>query len=119
MDQMKMEQIKKSTDSSLYVSEDAIAKIITNAAESVNGVASIARSAKNPVRLLFAKENYGKMRIRLDGDVLNVAVGIVLESDASAVETSEKVQESIKDSVQNLLGLTVAKVNVNVLDIVQ
>ena len=57
------------------------------------------------------------MKFRLDGDVLSVAVGIVLEQDASAVETSEKVQESIKEQVQNVLGLTVAKVNVNVLDI--
>lgn len=114
-----MDNVKKNTDSSLYVSEDAISKIISNAAASVDGVVGIASSPKNPLRLLFAKENYGKMRIKLDGDVLSVAVGIILDSDASAVETAEKVQESIKDSVQNVLGITVARVNVNVLDIAQ
>lgn len=114
-----MDNVKKNTDSSLYVSEDAISKIISNAAAGVDGVVGIASSPKNPLRLLFAKENYGKMHIKLDGDVLNVAVSVILDSDASAVETAEKVQEAIKDQVQNVLGLTVARVNVNVLDIAQ
>lgn len=112
-----MDKVYKNTDCCLYVSEDVIAKVITNAAESVRGVAGIAKSPKNPLRLLLAKENYGKMNIRLDGDVLSVSVGIILDSEAHAVETAEKVQESIKSGVQNILGLTVARVNVNVLDI--
>ena len=91
--------------------------MITKAAETVDGVAGIARSPKNPLRLLFAKENYGKMKIRLEGDVLSVAVGVILKPGSSAVECAENVQASIKDQVQNVLGLTVARVNVNVLDI--
>lgn len=114
---MDNQKTPKTIDGCLYVSEDVIAKVITRAAEGVEGVRGIARSAKNPLRLLFAKENHGKMKIRLDGDVLSVGVGVILESGASAVECAENVQQSIKDQVQNVLGLTVARVNVNILDI--
>ena len=114
---MDKDTVNKTIDGCLYVSEDVIAKVITRAAEGVDGVRGIARSAKNPLRLLFAKENHGKMKIRLDGDVLSVAVGVILDQGASAVECAENVQQSIKDQVQNVLGLTVARVNVNILDV--
>lgn len=109
---MDKENISKSINGCLYVSEDVIAKVVARAAESVDGVVSIAGSKR-----LFAKEDHGKMKLRLDGDVLSVAVGLVLEGEAAAVEVSEKVQAAIKEQVQNVLGLTVARVNVNVLDV--
>ena len=114
---MDKEKISKSIDGSLYVSEDVIAKVIIKAASGVDGVVGIASSAHNPLRLLFAKENHGKIKFRLEGDVLSVAVSVLLSADASAKETAEKVQESIKEQVQNVLGITVAKVNVNVSDL--
>jgi uncharacterized alkaline shock family protein YloU len=101
----------------LYVSEDVIAGVITEAAESVDGVHSIAGSAHCPLRLILAKKNHGKLKIRLDGDVLSVAAAVVLRSGAPALETAERVQESIKSAVQNVLGITVARVNVTVADI--
>jgi uncharacterized alkaline shock family protein YloU len=112
-----MDNVDKNTVGSLYVSEDVIAKVIREAAESVSGVACIAGSRFNPVKWLFNKSNYGKMTIRLDGDVLSVAVGIILDGEASAMETAEKIQQSIKSSVQNILGITVARVNVRICDI--
>lgn len=115
---MDKEIISKSIDGCLYVSEDVIAGVIAKAAEGVDGVAGIAGSAHNPLRLLLAKRNHGRIRFKLDGDVLSVAVGLVLEKDAAAVEAAEKVQAAIKDQVQNVLGLTVARVNVNLLDVV-
>ena len=114
---MDKDKISKSIDGSLYVSEDVIAKVITKAVSGIDGVAGIASSAHNPLRLLFAKENHGKIKFRLDGDVLSVAVGIVLRENVSAKEAAEKVQEAIKEQVQNVLGITVARVNVNVLDV--
>jgi uncharacterized alkaline shock family protein YloU len=41
----------------------------------------------------------------------------VLDSGAPALETAERVQENIKYSVQNILGIAVAKVNVKVCDV--
>lgn len=115
---METNLIGKNIDSCLYVSEDVLAKVISRAAESVDGVHGIARSAKNPLRLLFAKENHGKMKFRLDAGVLSVALGVILESGAPAMECAEKIQENVKDQVQNILGLTVAHVSVKVIDVV-
>jgi uncharacterized alkaline shock family protein YloU len=113
-----MDKTNQNPESCLYVSEDVIAKVIANAAASVDGVVSITGSRANPLRLLLDKRNHGKMKIKLEGDVLSVAVSIVLKSNAAGLETAERVQESIKSAVQNILGITVAKVNVNISDIV-
>ncbi len=112
-----MDKNIRSSEARLYVSEDVISKVIAEAAESVDGVVSIAGAPASLFRLLFAKSNYGKIRIRFEGGVLSVAVGIVAASDAAAIETAERVQESIKESVQNILGITVARVDVTVCDI--
>lgn len=113
-----MEKNNRNPESCLYVSEDVIAKVITDAAVSVGGVVSISGSPANPLRLLFDKRNHGKLKMKLDGDVLSVAVAVTLDSQAEALETAERVQESIKSAVQNILGITVARVNVNISDIV-
>lgn len=113
-----MDKIDRNPESCLYVSEDVIAKVISDAAESVEGVVSVSGSPANPLRLILARKNHGKMKIKLDGDVLSVAVAVTLDSHAAALETAERVQESIKSEVQNVLGITVAKVNVTVSDII-
>lgn len=109
-----MSQINVDLSKSLNVSEDVIAGVITNAVKEIEGVSDIAPSPKSLRRFIFNEKSYGDIAVELVGDVLSVSVGVVLESGAKAVSAAEKVQEKIKSSVQSMLGLTVAKVNVTV-----
>ncbi len=59
----------------------------------------------------------GVIKIKLNGDVLFVSIAIVLKEGASAVETAERVQSTIKSAVQNTLGMAVARVDVKIVDI--
>ncbi len=112
-----MSQVKKNINKSLRVSESVIANMIANAAMEVDGVAAIARRKKNPTRLITNSKNVRAIRIELAGDVLAVSIGVILKSGAKAVVTAEKIQEKVKSTVQNMLNLTVAKVNVNVVNV--
>ena len=113
-----MSQVKKNISKTLHVSQDVIARIISNAVKEVEGVEGIAPLPKNPAQIWFKEENFGDIRIGLVDDVLSVSVGIILKNVTKAMNTAENVQNKVKSAVQGMLGLTVAKVNVKICDAV-
>ncbi len=112
-----MSEVGKTINRSLRVSEDVIIEMIANSAMEVDGVAAIARRKKNPARLLTNNKNVRAIKIELAGDVLAVSIGVVLKNGAKAVVTAENVQDKIKNTIQNMLNLTVTKVNVNIVNV--
>lgn len=113
-----MSQVEKNISKTLHVSQDVIARIISNAVKEVEGVEGIATIPKNPAQIWFKEENFGDIRIGLVDDVLSVSVGIILKNGTKAMNTAENVQNKVKSAVQGMLGLTVAKVNVKICDAV-
>ncbi|MBR6045804.1 MAG: Asp23/Gls24 family envelope stress response protein [Ruminococcus sp.] len=111
-----MSQFDSNINKSLRVSQDVVIDIIANAAMEVDGVYAVASAKKKPKNLILKDKNTRDIKIELAGDVLAVTVGVILERDAKAVITAENVQNKIKSTVQNMLNLTVAKVNVNIRD---
>ncbi|MBQ6632676.1 MAG: Asp23/Gls24 family envelope stress response protein [Ruminococcus sp.] len=109
-----MSDVVKNTGKSLHISQDVIARIITNTVSEIDGVCRIAPVMKSPRQIWLKQENFGNIRIGLVDDVLSVTIGVILDENAKAVQVAEEVQEKVKSAVQNMLGLTVAKVNVNV-----
>ena len=104
----------KKTEKSLHISQDVVAQIITNCIGEIDGVYSIAPVMKTPRQIWLKQENFGNIRIGLVDDVLSVSIGIIIESGTKAVVISEKIQETVKSSVQTMLGLMVTKVNVTI-----
>ncbi len=112
-----MNEVERKINKSLHVSETVIIDMIANAALEVDGVAAIARRKKNPTRLLTNSKQVRAVKIELAGDVLAVTIGVILKDGAKAVTTAENVQDKVKSTVQNMLNLTVTKVNVNVVNV--
>ncbi|MBR6102768.1 MAG: Asp23/Gls24 family envelope stress response protein [Ruminococcus sp.] len=111
-----MSQFDNNLSKSLHISQEVIIDVIANAALEVDGVKAIAHAKKRPKNLIFKEKNTQDIKIELAGDVLAVTLGIIIDSEAKAVATAENVQNKVKSSVQNMLNLTVTKVNVNIRD---
>lgn len=111
---MNMNDVSKKVEKSLHISQDVIAQIVTNSVNEIEGVYGIATVMKTPRQLWFRQENFGNIRIGLVDDVLSVSIGIILCRGAKAVSVAEEIQDKVKSAVQNMLGLTVAKVNVTI-----
>ncbi len=109
-----MTEVPKRIEKSLHISQDVVAQIITNSIAEIEGVYGIAPVMKTPRQIWLRQESFGNIRIGLVDDVLSVSIGIILESGTKAVAAAEEIQEKVKSSVQTMLGLTVAKVNVTV-----
>ncbi len=104
-----MEVSTHKTRCCLYVSDSAVKKIIAKAATSVDGVAGDTKSPSSRI----------KTHVLLDGDVLSITLEACLLQGFGVIEVCEAVQSKVKSAVQNLLGLTVARVNVKVIDILK
>lgn len=111
-----MSQNENTVNRSLRVSEEVIIDIIANAALEVDGVAAVANAKKSPADVFKHKKPAKKIKTALAGDVLDISIGIILKDGAKAVATAESVQNKVKSSIQNMLNLTVTKVNVTVCD---
>ncbi|MGN1133961.1 MAG: Asp23/Gls24 family envelope stress response protein [Oscillospiraceae bacterium] len=104
----------KSSNKSLHISEDVIIGTIVNAVMEVEGVSKIAPVPKTIKQLWFNKPNHGEIKIDMSKDVLSVAMGVILKNGVKALAVSENIQNSVKDAAQNMLGITVSKVNVTI-----
>lgn len=99
---------KKNTSAKgvLKVSEDVIITVAGLAASDVKGVAGL----KGGKGLMSRKSN--AIKINLIGDVIAVNVAIIVKSGEKATAVAAKVQNAVKENIQMMTGVTVARVNV-------
>lgn len=109
-----MSQVDKNLNKSLQVSDSVIAGVVTNALKDVDGVCGVAPVKKTIRQMLLKEDNIGDIKVGKVDDVLSLSIGIIVNDGVKAIAVSEEVQEVVKSSVQSMLGLTVAKVNVTV-----
>ena len=97
---------------SLKISKEVIASIAGTAAKEINGVADLATFTTNIKGWLMKKQSPKPIIINLTDDVAVIDIHIILKNGAKIPETSEKVQNAVKEAVQNMTGITVSRVNI-------
>ena len=97
---------------SLRISRDVIATIAGNAAREVPGVHGLALFPVNLKGILSKRQMAKPVSIYLSDDIAVIDVQVVLKEGANIPTVSEKIQEAVKESVQNMTGIAVSKVNI-------
>ncbi|MDD6278308.1 MAG: Asp23/Gls24 family envelope stress response protein [Oscillospiraceae bacterium] len=108
-----MKGIKETAKSRLKISEDVVITVARLAALDVKGVAGLSGEDDKLSRLC------GKAPIRTElmGDVVSIEIKLVVAGDARACTVAQAVQAAVKENVQTMTGVTVARVNVIIDDI--
>ena len=105
------EQMNSPTAGSLKISQEVIASISGYTATDTEGVASLAtlglteRLSKKPVR---------PVSIQLTDGVAVIDIRLRVKNGAKIPELSRKLQSSVKEAVQNMTGVVVSKVNLQI-----
>ena len=98
---------------SLRISRDVIATIAGTAAQEVAGVARLAAFTTNNLKGMIAKRQMPRpVSIDLTDEMALIEIQVILKNGANIPSVSEKIQESVKESVQNMTGIPVSKVNI-------
>ena len=84
------------------------------AALDVKGVASLGGEVS---KMSKVRKN-GPIRISMMGDVAAIDIKIVVKSGFKACSVAQDVQNAVKENVQNMTGVAVARVNVTISGVV-
>ena len=97
------------------IADEVVAIIAALAATEVEGVASMAGNITNELISRLGMKNLSKgVKVdELEG-VVTVSLTLNLKYNYSVVEVSGKVQEKVKNAIENMTGLEVADVNIKV-----
>ncbi len=97
---------------SLQISTEVIEKIASFAAMEVGGVLEVKAHNEGAKSLLDKITQPKAVLVELKSDVADISISLIVEYGAKIPDLSELVQKNVKDSVQNMTGITVARVDV-------
>jgi len=97
------------------IADEVVAIIAALAATEVEGVASMAGNITNELISRLGMKNLSKgVKVDVLEGVVTVSLTLNLQYNYSVVEVSGKVQEKVKNAIENMTGLEVADVNIKV-----
>ena len=97
------------------IADEVVAIIAALAATEVEGVASMAGNITNELISRLGMKNLSKgVKVDVLEGVVTVSLTLNLKYNYSLVEVSGKVQEKVKNAIENMTGLEVADVNIKV-----
>ncbi len=99
----------------VQVADDVVAVIAGLAAMEVDGVSSMAGNITSELISKLGMKRLSKgVSISVTDNTVTVNLRLNLEYKVNIVEVSSKVQERVKQAIENMTGLVVACVNVSV-----
>ena len=99
----------------VQISNDVLAVISAMAAMEVDGVVAMAGNiTAELVSKLGMKKLYKGVRLDVVDNTVIVDLSIILRINENIVTISKKVQDKVKTTVENMTGMEVANVNVNI-----
>ncbi len=113
-----MELNKKSTVGRLKIADEVILSVARQVVGDISGVYSLAEPAASLTGFLLPKRVTAPIRLSFNGDVAVIEISVLLKYGCRIREVAEEIQRSVKSAVQDMCGLTVSKVHVNISGIV-
>ena len=99
----------------IKIADEVVAIIAALAATDVEGVASMAGNITNELIGKLGMKNLSKgVKVDVLEGIVTVSLALNLKYNYSIVEVSARVQEKVKNAIENMTGLEVADVNIKV-----
>ena len=106
---------KEGLGGSVQIADDVILCIAALAATDVEGVAGMAGSITNDLVSMFGGSTLRKgVKVHIEDDDVQVSLTIIVRYGCSIPAVSARVQEKVRNTIENMTGLTVSEVNVSV-----
>lgn len=109
-----MEILSKSSMGELVISNEVVSSIAINAAKDVDGISSFCTGPVDVVNTIKQRslKVMSPVRMMQDGDDFNISIYVNLAPGKKFQTVATEVQSAVKESIQNMTGKLVNKVNV-------
>ena len=102
----------------VQIADEVVAIIAGLAATEVEGVASMAGNITNELISKLGKKSLSKgIRVKVEDGIVNVNVALNIAYGYSVPKTCKKVQEKVKAAIENMTGLEVEKVDIQIANV--
>ena len=102
----------------VQIADEVVAIIAGLAATEVEGVASMAGNITNELVSKLGKKSLSKgIRLKVEDGIVNVNVALNIAYGYSVPKTCKKVQEKVKAAIENMTGLEVEKVDIQIANV--
>ena len=99
----------------IKIADEVVAIIAALAATEVEGVASMAGNITNELIGKLGMKNLSKgVKVDVLEGIVTVSLALNLKYNYSIVEVSARVQEKVKNAIENMTGLQVLEVNIRI-----
>ena len=100
---------------SVKIADDVVAMIAGLAATEVEGVASMAGNVTNELLNRVGVKNLAKgVKVEVIGKSVKADIALIVEYGYSIPAISQKVQEKVKSTIENMTGLEVSDVDIRI-----
>lgn len=97
------------------IADDVVASIAGIAATELEGVVSMAGNIGNELKSKMGVKNLAKgVKVEVIGKSVKADIALIVEYGYSIPAISQKVQEKVKSTIENMTGLTVTDVNIRI-----
>ena len=102
----------------VQIADEVVAIIAGLAATEVEGVASMAGNITNELVSKLGKKSLSKgIRVKVEDGIVNVNVALNIAYGYSVPKTCKKVQEKVNAAIENMTGLEVEKVDIQIANV--
>ena len=96
----------------MKISEEVVATIVKSVLSEIEGVHSLATRPVAPSEMLMKNASLTPITIYLSADVAAIDICVNLCFGVKLKSIAEQIQQKVKDTVQDMTGIAVSKVNV-------
>lgn len=101
-------------EGTVKISEDVIATIASVAAENVEGIVKVGSNFKSQVSDILNTKNFNRgVKVNIGEKETIIDVYLTIEYGIKIVDVCEKVQEKVKEAIENMTDFEVVEVNVH------
>ena len=102
----------------VQIADEVVAIIAGLAATEVEGVSSMAGNITNELVSKLGKKSLSKgIRVKVEDGIVNVNVALNIAYGYNVPKTCKKVQEKVKAAIENMTGLEVEKVDIQIANV--
>lgn len=99
----------------IKISGEVVETIVGVAASEANDVASLSGTIADGIAGVLGRKNLKKgVKIQVDGNRVNAEISIVVDYGCKIHEIAKEIQDKVRNTVEEMTGMTVTDVVVNV-----
>jgi uncharacterized alkaline shock family protein YloU len=112
---MKKEEVKRTDLGAVKIHNEVISAIASLATLEIDGVVGMSSSLADGLAHILGKKGFEKgVKAEVNDDKTKIDISVVVKYGASIPEVVSKIQKNVKKNVEEMTGLDIEEINVNV-----